>query len=106
MSNDEIIAFSIFALVAVIPLFAASVVAHRFRRGRLWVAAPWLLLAALTALGGQLLYSMGSFGPGSDVTVNWLMTLLISAWLAATIFLIALVIAGPNLPPLGTIGRK
>ncbi|WGM38738.1 hypothetical protein [Caulobacter sp. NIBR1757] len=106
MNLGEVIGFSIVVLVAVFPLVAVSVIAHRSRRRGWWVAAPWLALAAMSGLGLQLMYSGGQLRAGADVTVAVLLVGLISAWLSLTIILAALTIVGPKLPPPGIIDRR
>ena len=105
MAARELLMNSLIAVLGLTPIVALTVIAYRSRRTGWWLAAPWLLLGMIWLALLQLFYSMGltQGGEGRSALVG---SGFLASWLSMSIFLIALTLAGPKLPPPGVVLKK
>lgn len=101
----ELLVNSLMALMGATPLLALVVITRRWRRNLWWQAAPLGLLLVIWLVLLQVFYSLRLIGDGRLATAL-VGTGFVAAWLAMSIVLVTLAIAGPKLPPPGVIGQK
>ncbi len=107
MQPSELLTRSLMIVMALTPLVALTIIAARSRRGRWWMAAPWALLLGLWAGLLQLFIVTGIGGEGpSAFGTSLIGSGFGAAWLTLCVFVAALAIAGPKLPPPGLVSKK
>lgn len=105
MTPRDLLVNSLIAVMVLAPLAALTVIALRSRRRGWWLAAPWLLLGLIWLMLLQLFQSLDIIGDGKLETAV-VGTGFFAGWLTMCIFLVALTVAGPKLPPPGIAGHK